>query len=70
LIKVITAASLPDDDYRYLQEEEKISQVFLFCGNEQRAKLLCKNFSKIKGYGLKCQQLIEVIKNAELENLA
>lgn len=33
LIKVITAASLPDDDYRHLQQEKKVAQVFLFCGN-------------------------------------
>ena len=47
VIKVITAASLPDDDYRHMQNESKIAQLFLFCGNEERAKLLCKNFPKI-----------------------
>lgn len=34
IIKVITAASLPDDDYKYLQAEKKVAEIFLFCGNE------------------------------------
>jgi hypothetical protein len=50
LIKVVTAASLADDDYRYLQEE--------------RAKLLQRNFKKITGFGLKCPQVIEILKQA------
>jgi hypothetical protein len=62
LIKVITAASLPDEDYKYLQSEKKVAEIFLFCGNEEKAKLLKRNFSKIVGFGLKCPQVIEVIK--------
>ena len=65
LIKVITAASLPDDDYRHMQNEHKIAQLFLFCGNEERAKLLCKNFPKIKGYALKSPKMIELLKEFE-----
>lgn len=65
LIKVITAASLPDEDYKYLQSEKKISEIFLFCGNEEKAKLLRRNFNKIGGFGLKCPQVIEVIKQSE-----
>jgi hypothetical protein len=64
LIKVVTAASLADDDYRYLQEEKKIAEVFLFCGNEERAKLLQRNFKKITAFGLKCPQVIEILKQA------
>ena len=65
LIKVITAASLPDDEYRQLNEDKKIAEMFLFCGNEERAKLLEQNFPKIKGYGLKCHQLIDCLKKFE-----
>lgn len=35
--------------------------MFVFCGNEERAKLLRLNFDKIKGFGLKCPQVIEVL---------
>jgi hypothetical protein len=65
LIKVITAASLADDDYRHMQNENKIAQLFLFCGNEERAKLLCKNFPKIQGYALKSPKMIELLKEWE-----
>ena len=65
LIKVITAASLPDDDYRFMQNENKIAQLFLFCGNEERAKLLCTNFSKIKNFALKAPKMIDLLKDYE-----
>lgn len=68
LIKVVTAASLADDDYRYLQDEKKIAEVFLFCGNEEKAKLLQRNFKKITGFGLKCPQVIEILKQAEAKD--
>lgn len=45
-----------------------MAQVFLFCGNEERAKLLAKNFPKIKGFGLKCPQVIQVLQKFELED--
>jgi hypothetical protein len=37
----------------------------LFCSNEERAKLLMRNFKKISGYGLKSPQLIDIIKKSE-----
>ncbi len=51
-----------------MQQENKIAQIFLFCGNEERAKLLCKNFPKIKSYALKSLQMIEVLKKYEQED--
>lgn len=47
-IKVICAASLKDEDYRRLDDNERIPVIFLFCQNQERAKLLMSNFSKIK----------------------
>lgn len=46
-IKVICAASLQDEDYRRLQNDSRISAMFLFCQNQERAKLLRSNFPKI-----------------------
>ena len=46
--KVICAASLNDEDYKRLQVDPKVSAMFLFCQNQERAKLLRSNFSKIK----------------------
>lgn len=47
-IRVICAASLTEEDYQRLQADPMIPNMFLFCQNQERAKLLTMNFSKIK----------------------
>ena len=47
-IRVICAASLNEEDYQRLQGDPMIPNMFLFCQNQERAKLLMMNFSKIK----------------------
>ena len=47
VFKVICAASLGDEDYRKLSDNHRIKSLFLFCQNEERAKLLRNNFPKI-----------------------
>jgi hypothetical protein len=64
-VKVLTAAGLPDEDFRYLHNEPKVAEVFLFCANEERAKLLMRNFTKIAGYGLRKEQVAEKMREAE-----
>jgi hypothetical protein len=53
MVKVLTAAGLPDEDFRYLHNESRVAEVFLYCANEERAKLLIRNFTKIADYGIK-----------------
>lgn len=65
IIKVLTAAGLPDEDFRYLHNEPKVSEVFLFCANEERAKLLMRNFKKITDYGLRKEKIVEIMREAE-----
>jgi Uri superfamily endonuclease len=55
---VLTAAGLPDEDFKYLHNEPKVAEVFLYCANEERAKLLMRNFQKIGGFGLKKEQVV------------
>jgi len=51
IIVVISAASLPDESYKIMVQENKINEIILFCQNEERAKLLMSNFPKIKKVG-------------------
>lgn len=65
MVKVLTAAGLPDEDFRYLHNEPKVAEVFLYCANEERAKLLMRNFSKIADFGLRKEQVAEKMRAAE-----
>lgn len=47
-IKVICAASLQEEEYKRLQSDARIFRMYLFCQNQERAKLLMSNFPKIK----------------------
>lgn len=47
-VKTICAASLQDEEYRRLENNPRISVIYLFCQNQERAKLLMNNFPKIK----------------------
>lgn len=63
-VKVICCASLEEDDYMKLQNDPRIPDMFLFCMNQEKAKLLMMNFSKIKVARFKIQDLKEAISNA------
>jgi len=54
-LRVICAASLPDDGYKFFQNNQKIDRIILFCANKIKANKLIRDFPKIKricyGYG-------------------
>ena len=56
--KVICAASLDDEDYKSLQSDPRIPAMFLFCQNQERAKLLRANFPKIKAAKFDIKELV------------
>lgn len=58
MVKVLAAAGLPDEDFKELHNEPRVAEVFLYCANEERAKLLMLNFSKIAGYGLRKEVVV------------
>lgn len=54
-LRVICAASLPDDGYELFQNSQKIDRIILFCANKIKANKLIRDYPKIKricyGYG-------------------
>ena len=46
-LRVICAASLPEDVYAFIQNSETIERALLFCGNKIRAGNLMRDYSKI-----------------------
>lgn len=46
-LRVICAASLPEDVYGFIQNNENIERALLFCGNKIRAANLMRDYSKI-----------------------
>lgn len=64
-VKVICAASLKDDDYHRLSYNPRITDIYLFCQNEERAKLLMTNFPKIKEARFEISQLKECLLEEE-----
>lgn len=65
-IKLICAASLQDEDYQKLQNDPSIPNMFLFCQNQERAKLLMINFPKIKVARFDVNELKDAILQAEV----
>ena len=57
--RVISAASLSEEFYRFLQEHEKIERVVLFCRTNARSYTLLRNYGKIKQT---CNSPAEVVK--------
>lgn len=47
-LRLICAASLKDEEYQYIQNNDKVDRVLLFCGNKIRAGNLMRDFAKIK----------------------
>ena len=54
-LRVICAASLPDEGYELFQNSQKIDRIILFCANKIKANKLIRDYPKIKricyGYG-------------------
>ncbi len=44
---LICAASLKDEEFRFLQDNDKVERILLFCGNKTRAGNLMRDFPKV-----------------------
>ncbi len=47
-VRVVCAASLPEDTYRYIQQSDKIDRAMLFCNSRVKAEMLMRSYPKIR----------------------
>lgn len=65
--RIICAASLKEEDYQNLQNNPQIPNMFLFCQNQERAKLLTMNFPKIKVAKFDINELKDTILQTQVQ---
>lgn len=61
-LRVICAASLPDDVYRFIDSNDNIERAILFCGNKVRANNLMRDYAKIKKACFSYGEVIKAVK--------
>ena len=66
-LRVICAASLPDDVYRFIDSNDNIERAILFCGNKVRANNLMRDYAKIKKACFSYSEVIKAVKKWEKE---
>ncbi len=59
---VISSASLPTPVYEFMQKDERIHEIILFCMSEEGAKLLKNNFTKIKDAGHNVEEVLAKVR--------
>lgn len=68
-VRVLISASFQDQVYDWLQSNESIERIALFCGNKTKAGILMRNFPKIKSACFGFEEVIRAFKIWEREEV-
>ncbi len=66
---VISSASLDKSVYDFMQKDERIHEIILFCMSEEGAKLLMReenNLTKIKDAGYNAREVLERVQKRQI----
>jgi hypothetical protein len=68
-LRVVCAASLPEDTYAFIQQNEKVDRAMLFCNSQIKAGLLIQHYPKIRAACFGSWEVARIVRLWDREEL-